>query len=138
MGQGKQTVLVIDDEPSVVTYLSTVLQDAGYDVVSAADGEEGFRVFEEAEPDLVSLDINMPKKSGMKLYREMREHPRLGHVPVIVVTAVTGYGGDPEEFRHFLDTRKHLPRAEGFVAKPIEPAAFVRLVGEVIRSAASA
>ena len=127
----KKTVLVIDDEPSAVTYLSAVLEDAGYEVVTATDGEEGWTVFEASRPDLVSLDINMPKKSGMKLYREIREHPELGRVPVVVVTAVTGFGGDPDEFRRFLESRQHLPAPEGFVAKPIEPDAFTALVGDL-------
>lgn len=130
----QKTVLVIDDEPSAVTYLEAVLEDAGYRVVVAYDGEEGWRKFEECCPDLVSLDINMPKKSGMKLYREMREHPELGDVPVVVVTAVTGYGGDPDEFRRFLESRKHLSPPEGFVAKPIDPEAFAGLIRGLIES----
>jgi CheY-like chemotaxis protein len=124
----KKKILVVEDEPSALTYLATVLEDAGYEVVRAVDGEEGWKLFEETRPDLVSLDINMPKMSGVKLYRQMREHPELGHAPVVVVTAVTGYGGDPDEFRRFLDSRKHLPKPEGFVAKPIEPDAFIDLV----------
>jgi len=130
----KKTVLVIDDERSAVTYLSAVLEDAGYDVVTAFDGEEGGQVFDESRPDLVSLDINMPKKSGMKLYREIRQHPELGKVPVVVVTAVTGYGGDPDEFRRFLESRKHLAPPEGFVAKPIDPEQFTALVNRLIGS----
>ena len=94
----------------------------------AENGEQGLRLFEEAEPDLVSLDINMPKMSGMKLYRQMRENERLSGVPIVVVTAVTGYGADPEEFRRFLDSRKHLAKADGFLAKPIDPSEFVDVV----------
>jgi CheY-like chemotaxis protein len=135
MMNSKKTVLVVDDEPSVVTYLETLLGDAGYEVLAAEDGEQAWRLFEERRPDLVSLDINMPKKSGMKLYREMREHPELGRVPVVVVTAVTGYGGDPGEFRRFLDSRKHLPPAEGFFAKPIDPDEYVALVGQLTAAA---
>jgi len=134
MSEPNKTVLIVDDEPSVVTYLSTLLEDAGFATLRAEDGEQGLRLFEEAEPDLVSLDINMPKMSGMKLYRQMRENERLGTVPIVVVTAVMGYGADPDEFRRFLDSRKHLPKADGFMAKPIDPAEFVdvvrRLTGE--------
>jgi CheY-like chemotaxis protein len=136
MADAKKTVLIVEDEPSVVTYLSAVLEDAGYEVVSAGDGEEGMRRFEESRPALVSLDINLPKMSGMKLYRQMREHEELGHVPVVVVTAVTGYGNDPDEFRRFLDGRKHLPKAEGFMAKPIDPGEFVALVDRLTGGAA--
>jgi CheY-like chemotaxis protein len=78
----------------------------------------------------------MPKMSGMKLYRQMREHGELGGVPVVIVTAVTGYGSDPEEFRRFLDGRKHLRKAEGFMPKPIDARAYVTLVEQLTAGAA--
>ena len=132
MGVEGKTVLVVDDEPSVVTYLTTLLEDDGYGTLSAEDGIEGMRLAVEKKPDLVLLDINMPKKSGVRMYRELKEDETLASTPVIIVTAVTGYGGNPEEFHRFIASRKHVPPPEGFVAKPIEREAFLNLVRQII------
>jgi two-component system cell cycle response regulator DivK len=63
-------ILIIDDETSVVTYLETLLQDEGFETVTAANGKEGLEKAKSAKPDLVTLDITMPEKSGVKFYRE--------------------------------------------------------------------
>jgi len=88
--------------------------------VSAADGSEGLEKLRSEKPDLVTLDISMPEKSGVRFYRELREDPELAGILVVVVSAVTGYGGKPEEFQKFMSTRKHLAPPDGFVPKPID------------------
>jgi len=115
----KKKILIVDDEPSLVTYLETLLQDNGYETVSALDGRIGFEKVKSERPDLVALDISMPEKSGVRLYRDLKEDPELAKIPVVIVTAVTGYGGDPEPFKKFISTRKQVPPPEGFIAKPI-------------------
>ena len=117
---GRKKILVLDDEANVVTYLETLLQDNGYDTVSAADGSEGMEKMRSEKPDLVTLDISMPEKSGVRFYREIKEVPELATVPVVVVTAVTGYGGKAEDFQKFISTRKHIPPPDGLVPKPID------------------
>ena len=129
---GRRTVLVVDDEPHVVAYLEMLLQDQGYATVSAADGREGLEKAKAKRPDLICLDITMPEESGVRMYRNLKEDPRLARVPVLVVTAVTGLGGDPEPFRHFLDTRKSVPPPEGFFSKPIEREQFLAKVDEIL------
>ena len=69
---------------------------------------------------VTKLDITMPKASGMRFYRELKEDPELSSIPVVIVTAVTGYAGDPDEFKKFMSTRKQVPPPEGFIAKPID------------------
>lgn len=128
----RQTVLVVDDEPHVVAYLEMLLQDQGYATVSAANGREGMEKAKAHTPDLICLDITMPEESGVRMYRNLKEDPRLASIPVLVVTAVTGLGGDPEPFRHFLDTRKSVPAPEGFFSKPIEREQFLAKVDEIL------
>ena len=128
----QRTVLVVDDEPHVVTYLEMLLQDQGYATLSAADGREGLEKANAQRPDLICLDITMPEESGVRMYRNLKEDPELAHIPVVVVTAVTGLGGDPEPFRSFLSTRKHIPPPEGFFSKPIEREEFLAKVTEVL------
>lgn len=116
----RKKILVLDDEKHIVTYLETLLRDNGYDTVAAFNGEEGLQKVRSDKPDLVTLDITMPEASGVRFYRELKDDPELASTPVVIVTAVTGYGGDPDEFKKFISTRKQVPPPEGFVAKPID------------------
>ena len=120
MAAENKRILVVDDEPDVVTYLTTLLEDNGYQTDSAKDGNQAMERVKQNKPDLITLDMSMPEKSGIKFYREIKDDPDLAKIPVVVVTAVTGWGGKPEEFQKFLETRKQVPPPDGFVAKPIE------------------
>ena len=128
----RRTILVVDDEPHVVAYLEMLLQDQGYATVSAANGREGMEQAKEHAPDLICLDITMPEESGVRMYRNLKEDPQLAPIPVLVVTAVTGLGGDPEPFRNFLNSRKNIPAPEGFFSKPIEREKFLEKVSEIL------
>jgi CheY-like chemotaxis protein len=83
----RRTILVVDDEPHVVVYLEMLLQDQGYATVSAANGREGMEKARAHTPDLICLDITMPEESGVRMYRSLKEDPRLASIPVLVVTA---------------------------------------------------
>jgi len=128
----KRTVLVVDDEPHVVAYLEMLLQDHGFATLSAADGREGLEKARAHAPDLICLDLTMPEQSGVRMYRNLKDDLRLARIPVVIVTAVTGLGGDPEPLRSFLSTRKHLPAPDGFFAKPIEREKFLEKVTELL------
>ena len=129
---GRKKILILDDEANVVTYLQTLLQDNGYDTVSAGDGSEGMEKVRSEKPDLVTLDISMPEKSGIRFYRELKEDPALASIPVVVVSAVTGYGGKPDDFQEFLSSRKNLPSPEGFVPKPIDREELLKAIGGLL------
>jgi CheY-like chemotaxis protein len=125
-------ILVVDDEPSIVKYLEALLGDNGYETVSAANGNEAMDQVKAEHPDLICLDVTMPEKSGIRFYRELKEDAELASTPVIVVTAVTYYGKDPEPFREFLNTRSQVPPPEGFIPKPIDRETFLAAVKEVL------
>ena len=82
-----KTILVVDDEPDVRMFFETALKDAGFTVVTAGDGEEAVEAIKKNKPDLISLDLVMPKKSGVKLYHELRRSSEWKGIPVMVVTA---------------------------------------------------
>ena len=128
----RRTILVVDDEPHVVAYLEMLLQDQGYATVSAANGREGLEKAKAERPNLICLDITMPEESGVRMYRNLREDAELASIPVLVVTAVTGLGGDPEPFRNFLNSRQNIPAPEGFFSKPIEREKFLEKVSEIL------
>jgi len=87
---GDRKILVIDDEPDERVYLSALFEDNGYVTHTARNGKEGMEKVRADPPDLITLDITMPEKSGVKFYREIREDPELRRIPIIVVTGVTG------------------------------------------------
>ena len=129
---GRKKILVLDDEANVVAYLETLLQDNGYDTVSAGNGSEGMEKARNEKPDLITLDISMPEKSGVRFYRELKEDPELAGIPVVIVTGVTGYGGKPEDFQKFISSRKHIPPPDGFVAKPIDRDELLKVVTSLL------
>ena len=130
----KKRILVLDDEPNIVAYLETLLRDNGYETVSASDGKEGIEKARNGEVDLVCLDISMPEHSGVRFYRDLKDDPKLSAIPVVVVTAVTGFGGDPEPFKRFISTRKQVPPPEGFLSKPIDKQEFLDTIAKILSS----
>ena len=129
--KGKK-ILVIDDEADTVLYLETLLQDNGYDTVSANNGQEGFEKAISEKPDLVVLDVSMPEKSGMRFFKEIKSDPSLKAIPVIFVTGVTGFAGDKNALKNFIGSRSSIPDPEGFFSKPIEREEFLKKVEEIL------
>ena len=113
MAEDKKTILVVDDEPDVVTFISTVLSDNGYEAVTAKDGVEAIERVKERRPDLISLDITMPEKSGVKFYREMRESDEYKDIPIVIVTGLS------DDFQKFISSRRQVPPPDGYLSKPI-------------------
>ena len=110
----KKKVIIIDDEPDIVTFLSVLLEDNGYATISAKDGQEGMEKIRAEHPELVLLDITMPEKSGVRCYRELRENPDLKSIPIVIVTGVA------KDFEKFISTRRQVPPPDGFIPKPID------------------
>jgi two-component system, cell cycle response regulator DivK len=133
MDEKKKKILILEDEADAATYLATLLEDNGYVTDTAMTAEEGMQKAQTSRPDLITLDINLPTKSGIRFYRDIRDDPLLSKVPIVVVTAITGYGGKPEGFRRFLETRRQVPPPEGFVAKPIDREELLKTVGDLLR-----
>ena len=130
-GQVKK-ILIVDDEPDVVSYLEMLLQDNGYGTVTASNGLEGLEAAKREKPDLVTLDVSMPEASGTRFYKEIKTDPELATIPVVIVTAVTGLGGDTHAYERFIRGRRIVPAPEGFFPKPIEPEAFLATVRNLL------
>ncbi len=126
MADQQKTVLVVDDEPDARDYLAAVLGDNGYGAVTAKDGTQAIALLEESLPDLVSLDITMPEKSGVAVYRKLKEDERFKSVPVIIVTGVS------DEFERFISTRRQVPPPDGYISKPVDADVFMRMVNKYI------
>jgi len=122
----KKTILIIDDEQDVRTFLASLLEDNGFATLTAENGAEGVKMAREQSPDLVTLDITMPEQSGVKSYRQLKDDADLAKIPVIIITAV----GEPME--HFLKTRKQVPNPEGFMAKPIDQEKLLQMIADLL------
>jgi DNA-binding response OmpR family regulator len=127
-------ILVIDDSPDIVSFLTTLLQDHGYETFSAKDAEEGWEKAHAEHPDLICLDILMPQKSGAKLYGQFRKDPTLQRIPVVIITGF----GPPDypgiEFKKFIHHRTAVPPPDGYLEKPIKPTELLETIRAIFES----
>ena len=121
-------ILVIDDEPDFVIFLQTLLEDNGFEVVTAADGATGLAKAKAEKPDLITLDISMPGKSGVQIYRDIRSNPETEDIPVFIVTGVV-------DFRQLM-YQKSVQAPEGFLNKPIDNDVFLMTVNKILEKSA--
>lgn len=87
MDKNKKKILIVDDEPDLVAELTLRLEAEGWDVIPAYDGEEGLKKVENEHPDIVLLDIVMPKLSGYQVCRKLKKDPKTKDIPIIILTA---------------------------------------------------
>lgn len=83
-------ILFIEDEPRLQQTLQEVFKNEGFEIFSANDGETGLGLAEEKSPDLIMLDLILPKKNGFDVLKELKSNPRLSNIPVIVLTNLEG------------------------------------------------
>jgi len=117
-------IMIVDDEPHMVAFLATLLEDNGYETLSAADGEEAMEKVKSDRPDLISLDLLMPNKTGIKMFRELRKDDELKSIPVVMVT---GFGKDdvPQmDFKKWIKERAVKP-PEAYIEKPVDKGLFL-------------
>jgi CheY-like chemotaxis protein len=115
-------ILIVDDEKDVLLYLKTLFEKNGYETATARNGEEGYARAKDFKPDLITLDIRMPKQSGTSLYCELRKELELQGIPVIVLT---GYSRTQESYADEMPA-DCVPDA--FVEKPIIPEQLLKIV----------
>jgi CheY-like chemotaxis protein len=127
-----QKILIVDDEQDVRVYLSRLFHENGYEATCAEDGDEATAALARERPDLITLDLSMPNKSGVRFYRELKSDESLRRIPVVLVTGVTGPGGNPADTERFYKTRRSVPPPEGFVPKPVDPEEMLSLVKRLL------
>ena len=89
MEEAKKIILIVEDEPSLLNVLEEKFTKEGFEVMRAADGQEGLDKFGQKTPDLVLLDIIMPIMNGIEMLTKMREMPKGNQIPVILLTNLT-------------------------------------------------
>jgi two-component system alkaline phosphatase synthesis response regulator PhoP len=122
-----KTILVVDDEPDVRGYLKMILEDAGFRVVTAGDGEEALERIHSEKPDFISLDLVMPRKSGHKLLFELKRDRELSRIPVLIVTAHARDELGKKALQEVLDSRV-MSGPGTYLEKPVNPRSYVRAI----------
>lgn len=125
-GAMPKRVLIVEDDPDIVTFLARWFEDQGCRTVEAADGLQAIELAAGLRPDLITLDMSMPVKTGVSAYRDLKEDPLTRSIPVIVITGVGRAFGEIER------RRSAVPRPEGFIAKPIDLAELTRTVQRIL------
>jgi CheY-like chemotaxis protein len=117
------TILVADDEPEVIDLVRMMLEWEGYTILAAVDGEDAVARVKADQPDLILLDVRMPKMSGLNVLSHLDDDPSTADIPVIMLSVVTTYP----------DIRAALERgAVAYLPKPFEVREMVRLVTRVL------
>ena len=124
-------ILVVDDDPMLITYLKTLLEDNGYEVISAKDGNEGLEKTKKEKPDAITLDLLMPGKTGIKMFHELRRDESLKKIPVIVVTGIATEYQAFSNFKEFLSKQK-IPAPEAYLEKPINEKEFISTLRQLL------
>lgn len=125
--QSKKTVLVVDDEADVRNFLKAALMEAGFNVVLASDGFEALEIVERSIPDLISLDLVMPRKSGIKFYHDLTKNKQWAKIPIIIVT------GHARDDLGKSDLRELTMSGPGiYLEKPVKPHNYIAAIKKLL------
>lgn len=122
-------ILLVDDDPDVRLAIGTVLEVEGYQLRTARDGIECLERVREERPDLLILDLLMPRKDGFAVIRELRENPKYRDVPILILTAVRE---DASRRRYELETGLSMD-VQDYVEKRISPPELLRRVAKLLK-----
>jgi len=125
-------VLTVDDDLDIRKVVSKLVEKSGYEAIEAKNGVEGMGKVREDKPDLIILDMLMPKESGVRMYHELKTETLLKDIPVIVLSAI------PK--KSFLKSQKVLdefagqsvPEPEAYIEKPEEPEELIALMKKIL------
>jgi CheY-like chemotaxis protein len=112
-------ILIVDDDPNIIDYLTTLFEDNGYKAVAAQDVQEGLEIAQKELPDLITLDLEMPEEWGPRFYRKMSQDKKLKNIPVIVISGLSG--GDHA-----------VGKAVAFLNKPFDRDELLKIVKETL------
>ncbi len=123
-------ILLADDDPDVIEVVSVILEDEGYEVITAADGGEALDKLRSERPDLVILDLLMPKVDGFAFFNALDtpEYESCSSIPVIVLTSVRE---EVSRRRYELETGKSMGYS-AYMEKPAEPEELLETVGSLL------
>jgi DNA-binding response OmpR family regulator len=124
----KKRILVVDDEADVRNFLKAALLEAGFEVITAEDGNLALEEVKKQLPDLISLDLVMPKKSGAKLYHELTKKKEWSKIPIIIVT------GHARDDLGKSDLKELTMSGPGiYLEKPVKPNNYIAAIKSLLK-----
>jgi CheY-like chemotaxis protein len=124
------TVLVIEDDPDFSEYVTTTLSDHGYHTEIVMDGDEALNKAKSVRPIGITLDILLPGRTGISVYRRLRKDKATQNIPIVILSGV-GTTGERLDISRFFQGRAVRP-PERVLQKPVEPETLVQAVDEAI------
>jgi DNA-binding response OmpR family regulator len=126
-----EKILTVDDDPDILDALTMILESKGYQVVTARDGVEGLAKVETEKPELIILDLLMPKMDGFEVYKKLQEpkYAKYKGIPILILTSVREEAG---RRRYELETGNEL-RVDDYIEKPFSPDSLLRRVEKLIK-----
>jgi len=131
MAKAPKKVLVVDDEADVRQFVKVVLEEDGYEFLEAEDGEAAVKIAVSGKPDVIILDVQMPKKDGFQAFYDLRNNEATKSIPVIMLTAVaerTGIKFDAKDMGDYLGSKP-----EAYIDKPIDPEKLHEMVAKIVK-----
>ena len=126
--RSKKKILVVDDEADIRSFLSAALKEAGFEVMVAEDGDSALDKIKKQIPDLISLDLVMPRKSGAKLYHELTKDKEWSKIPVIIVT------GHARDELGKSDLKELTMSGPGiYLEKPVKPDNYIAAIKGLLK-----
>ncbi len=118
-----EKILIVEDNPQSMRLMAMVLKGKGYSLLTATDGEEALATATRERPDLIIMDMQLPKRSGFEVTRELKQMPEFSHVPIIAVTAYAMKG----------DEEKCLEAgSDAYLSKPIQTRERPGIIAELL------
>ena len=128
---GEKRVLIVEDDPDAIDIVEATLSEIGGIVtLSASDGNSGLEKAKETKPDLIILDVQMPGKSGFKVFSELKKDESLRDTPVVVLTGIkekTGLGFSAEDMKEYLGSEP-----EAYIEKPVDAVTLQNTVSRLL------
>ena len=129
----QKKILVIEDELDILAYLMTLLDDHGFEACSLDTDASMLETIRGVNPDLIVLDVMMPSRSGVSIYRELRGCTDFDAVPVVILSGFAHDGGNLSDGFNTMLSDTTLPMPDGFIDKPVDVAVFISLVRKLTR-----
>jgi CheY-like chemotaxis protein len=126
-----KTILIVDDEPDIVAYFSGILERAGFNVVTASNGNEALEAVRNNQPDFISLDLVMPEKSGIRFLYELRKNREWAKIPIMIVTAHARDDLGKGDFEEIF-SGKTMVGPLTYLEKPVKPERFLHNVMKIL------
>jgi len=127
----ERKILVVDDEPDVRNFLGACLEDAGFNVETAVDGVDALEKVEAFSPDLMTLDMVMPRMSGIKVIRELRKQIKWAKLPIIIITAHARDDMGSDQIKEFMALTTNV-RPKVILDKPVSTANLIKTVCKIL------